>query len=168
MPSNRSSDIPSSFDRFRVTTIQFLSPFRNHRSGRHIRRQSPERSWIRKIQVHPNNQNRSSESNEINHENANLVNASKQTIDDKSSKKKPSSNFFNTRPTSNIVGVINTEKIPTVHSSRSSQLELRQSLSVPTPSMLRYRNASLPALVPTYIIDSPKFMDNSVQRFDFD
>ncbi len=77
-------------DRFRVKSTQFLSPFRHHHCDRRIKRSpgkfninNSERSWIRNVQVHPNNV-QSSESERIDYDASYLFHANKRSNSKKS------------------------------------------------------------------------------------
>lgn len=61
--------------------------------------------------------------------------------------------LFDTRPTSNVVRIHNTRHV---------------SVCPPTPSMISYRQKSLPTLVPTRIINYPKPFNESMKQLDVD
>ncbi|CAF2785511.1 unnamed protein product [Rotaria sp. Silwood2] len=173
MPSsNRSSSVPLSFDRFRVRSIQFRSPFRGHQREKNVK-QSPDRSWTRKTQVHPNSIN-SSESKRIDRDAAHLFYANKRSNSMTSSSLENSQNntcsktYFNTRPTSNVVGVFDRTNISLINPSYSTQSETPESVCPPTPCMVRYRHSSVPIVIPTRIIKRPKSFDDSNKQSDLD
>jgi hypothetical protein len=184
-------------DRFRKRTIQLLSPFSDHQCEKRVKPRpgksnsilhylhinKSDRSWIRKTQVHPTTV-KSSESERINHDTSYLFHANTKassvsnTPQNKSMLykilinislffflKESSDHFLNTQSTSNIMGVINLSTLPTTN---PTQLEAPACIYLPTPCMIRYRQSSLPTVIPTRIIKRPKSFDDSIQQSDLD
>lgn len=151
--------------------------FRSHDDRRSVKRSS-ERSWLRKVQVHPNN-TQPMEYNQNDHDASHLFNvtnspkpkisSSTENLQQKSSfSRLPSTmrsfvlpesslRLFDTRPTSNVIKIHNTGRL---------------SVCPPTPCMFGYRQKSLPTLVPTLvptrIIKYPRSFDDSLKQFDID
>ncbi|CAF1179293.1 unnamed protein product [Rotaria sp. Silwood1] len=170
--SNRSSSVPLSFDRFRVRSIQFCSPLRSYQNEKRSK-QSPDRLWIRKTQIHPNNIN-SSESKQIDRDAAHLFYANKRSISmssvllENSQNKICSNNYFNTRSTSNVVGVIDSTNLSLINSSYSTQLKTSEPIYTSTPCMIDYQHTSIPTTIPIRIIKRQKSFDNFSKQFDLD
>ncbi|CAF0821292.1 unnamed protein product [Rotaria sordida] len=129
--SNRSSNVPLSFDRFRVRSIEFRVPFRDHQREKCIK-QSPDRSWTRKTQVHPHDINLS-KSKRIDHDVVHLFHANKQ------------SNPMTSSSSSSLLENLQNKNI-----------------NPPTPYMLHYRHSSVPTRIikrPKYFDESNKQSD---------
>ncbi|UJR31916.1 hypothetical protein I4U23_019390 [Adineta vaga] len=147
--SNRSSRMPLSFDRFRVRSISFLSPFRNHSSGRRSRH-NPERLWTCKTQVHPHNDNTS---------------VSKQSH-------RNCEKLFNVNKQSNDLQLRKSRSVCCIEPCSTFDMKVSQSKiednSYPTTQhILRYRNVSLPTIKPVHFLPYPKSFSKSIEKFDF-